>query len=80
MINISSRVAIVLQRCAAKGSKPCSKLTTVRTLNALGAAGLNSATLTGAGLKTGSYRAGVTATDGFGRVAKPLTAGFVVTK
>jgi hypothetical protein len=57
-----------------------SKLTAVRTLRSIGAAGLNSRTLAGTGLKPASYRARFTATDGFGRVSKASTAGFTVTK
>jgi hypothetical protein len=80
VLNTPGRVAIVVRRCTGKSSKPCSTLTTARRLNVIGATGLNSATLAGTGLKIGPHRASVTATDGFGRVSKSLTAGFTVTK
>jgi hypothetical protein len=80
VLNTPGRVAIALRRCTGKGSKPCSKLTAVRTLNTIGAAGLGSLAVAGTGLKAAPYRATFTATDGFGRISKAITAGFTVTK
>jgi hypothetical protein len=80
VLNVAGRVTIRVQRCTGKGRKPCSKLTTVRTLRDDGAAGLNSVALAGSGLTRAPHRARFTVTDDRGRISKPLTAGFTVTR